>query len=84
MWRLLLLSMGGSDSEENLRFEMHFIKESHTSKHCLMHLITIRNEPLGRQNLEERHPFCYKEFVCPGASRAPPPKGSSFGSRWLP
>jgi hypothetical protein len=76
--------MGGGDMEENLIFVMHFIKESHGSEHCLMAGITIRNESVGRENLDEQCLTCYKEIVRPGESRAPPPKGSSFGGRWLP
>jgi hypothetical protein len=41
---LLLLSMGGEDREENLRFAMHIIKKSHCSERSLMLVITIRNE----------------------------------------
>ena len=63
---------------------MHFIKESQGRERCLMDVITIRNESFEREILEGRYPFCYKEIACPGESRAPPPKGSSFGSRWLP
>src|SRR3990167_7422988 len=78
------LSMGGGAREENLRFAMHSIKESHGCERFSMAVITIRNESFERESLEGRCPFCYKEIMCPGESRAPPPKGSSFGSRRLP
>jgi hypothetical protein len=76
--------MGRGDHEEYLRFSMDFIKESHGSKRYLMAGITIRNGPDRPEYLDLQLLPCYKDIVCPGESRAPPPKGSSFGSWWLP
>ena len=63
---------------------MPIITESDGCAHCLIEPITNRNGSFTRESLERQWQSCYKAIVCPGASRALPPEGSSFGSRWLP
>jgi hypothetical protein len=73
--------MGRGGQEENLRFAMDFIKESHGSKRPLMPEITIRN---GSKTLIGNFCSAIRMLCVPVKAGHPPPKGSSFGSRWLP